>query len=65
MGDEVEAGANRVCDRLQRPDHPDRELTNANVRSAVNQTVPRRCNSFEDFFLEFNKEFVTTFLIRK
>jgi hypothetical protein len=39
-------------------------LNNAKVRSAVNQTVPRS-NSFEDFFLEFNKEFVTTVLIRK
>jgi nucleotide-binding universal stress UspA family protein len=42
MGNEVEASAQRVCDHLQRPDHPDRQLTNAKVRSAVNQTVPRR-----------------------
>ena len=40
MGDEVEAGAECVRDHLQRPDHPDRELTNAKVRSAVFQTVP-------------------------
>src|ERR1700740_823953 len=40
MGNEVEASAECVCDHLQRPDHPDRELTNAKVRSAVNQTVP-------------------------
>src|ERR1700746_1516945 len=40
MVNEVEASAQRVCDHLQRPDHPDRQLTNAKVRSAVNQTVP-------------------------
>ena len=42
MGNEVEASAECVCDHLQRPDHPDRQLTNAKVRSAVNQTVPLR-----------------------
>src|SRR5947208_1841793 len=40
MGNEVEAGAECVCNHLQRPDHPDRQLTDAEVRSAVNQTVP-------------------------
>jgi hypothetical protein len=40
MGNEVEAGAQRVCDNLQRPDHPDRKLTDAKVRSAVYRTVP-------------------------
>jgi hypothetical protein len=40
MGDEVEASAQRVRDHLQRPDHPDRQLTNAKVGSTVNQTAP-------------------------
>ena len=40
MGNEVEARAQRVRDHLQRPDHPDRQLTNAKVGSTVNQTVP-------------------------
>jgi transposase-like protein len=31
---------NAFRDHLQRPDHPDRQLTNAKVRSTVNQTVP-------------------------
>jgi hypothetical protein len=34
-----EAGAERVCDDLQRPDHPDRQLTNAKVGSTVNPNV--------------------------
>jgi hypothetical protein len=41
MGDEVEARAQCVCDHLHRPDHPDRKLTDAKVRSTGNQTVPR------------------------
>ena len=40
MGDEVEASSQRVRDHLQRPDHPDRQLTNAKVGSTVNQTAP-------------------------
>jgi hypothetical protein len=36
----VEAGAECVCDHLQRPDHPDRQLTNAKVGSTVNRTAP-------------------------
>jgi hypothetical protein len=40
MGDEVEARAQCVCDHLHRPDHPDRKLTDAKVRSTGNQTVP-------------------------
>jgi hypothetical protein len=40
MDDEVEAGAQCVCDHLRRPDHPDRQLTDAKVRSAVNRTAP-------------------------
>lgn len=40
MGNEVEAGAQRVRNHLQRPDHPDRQLTNAKVGSTVNQTAP-------------------------
>jgi hypothetical protein len=40
MGNEVEASAQRVHDHLQRPDHPDRQLTNAKVGSTVNQTAP-------------------------
>jgi hypothetical protein len=42
MGDEVEARAQCVCDHLHRPDHPDRKLTDAKVRSTGNQTVPLR-----------------------
>jgi hypothetical protein len=41
MGNKVEARAQRVRNHLQRPDHPDRQLTNAKVRSTVNQTAPR------------------------
>jgi transposase-like protein len=37
---EVEASAQRVCDHLQRPDHPDRQLTNAKVGSTVNRILP-------------------------
>jgi len=37
-----EAGAQCVRDHLQRPDHPDRNLTNAKTRSTVIRTVPRR-----------------------
>jgi hypothetical protein len=40
MGDEVEAGAECVCDHLHRPDHPDWKLTDAKVRSTGNPTVP-------------------------
>jgi hypothetical protein len=40
MGNKVEARAQRVRNHLQRPDHPDRQLTNAKVRSTVNQTAP-------------------------
>jgi hypothetical protein len=40
MGNKVEARAQRVRDHLQRPDHPDRQLTNAKVGSTVNLTVP-------------------------
>ena len=36
----VEARTQRVRDHLQRPDHPDRQLTNAKVGSTVNLTVP-------------------------
>src|SRR5699024_9799105 len=42
MGNKVEACAQCVCDHLQRPDHPDRKLTDAKVRSAVYRTVPPR-----------------------
>ncbi len=40
MGNEVEARTQRVRNHLQRPDHPDRQLTNAKVGSTVNQTAP-------------------------
>jgi hypothetical protein len=40
MGNEVEARTQRVRDHLQRPDHPDRQLTNAKVGSTVNRTAP-------------------------
>src|SRR3954469_6524400 len=40
MGNEVEARTQRIRDHLQRPDHPDRQLTNAKVGSTVNRTVP-------------------------
>ena len=40
MGNEVEARTECVRDHLQRPDHPDRQLTNAKVGSTVNQTAP-------------------------
>lgn len=38
--EQAEAGAQRVGDHLQRPDHPGRQLTDAKVRSAVYQAVP-------------------------
>ncbi|BBX64815.1 hypothetical protein MSAS_39890 [Mycobacterium saskatchewanense] len=41
MGNEVEARTQRVRNHLQRPDHPDRQLTNAKVGSTVNQTAPQ------------------------
>jgi hypothetical protein len=41
MGNEVKASAQCVRDHLQRPDHPDRQLTNAKVGSTVNRTVLR------------------------
>ncbi|WP_297738881.1 hypothetical protein, partial [Mycobacterium sp.] len=40
MGNEVEARTKRVRNHLQRPDHPDRQLTNAKVGSTVNRTAP-------------------------
>jgi hypothetical protein len=40
MGNEVEAHTQRVRNHLQRPDHPDRQLTNAKVGSTVNRTAP-------------------------
>ena len=40
MRDEVEANAQCVRDHLRRPDHPDRQLTNAKVGSTVNRTAP-------------------------
>jgi hypothetical protein len=46
MGNKVEARAQRVRNHLQRPDHPDRQLTNAKVRSTVNQTAPCRRAGF-------------------
>jgi len=45
MGNEVEARTQRVRDHLQRPDHPDRQLTNAKVGSTVNRTGPRHRES--------------------
>jgi hypothetical protein len=39
MGNEVEASAQRVRDRLQRPDHPDRQQTHAKVGSTVNRIL--------------------------
>ena len=38
----MEASAQCVRDHRQRPDHPDRQLTNAKVRSTVNRTVPQQ-----------------------
>src|SRR5215208_794704 len=40
MGNEVEARTQRVRNHLQRPDHPDRQLTDAKVGSTVNRTAP-------------------------
>jgi hypothetical protein len=40
MDDAVEARTQRVRDHLQRPDHPDRRLTNAKVGSTANRTAP-------------------------
>jgi hypothetical protein len=40
MDNEVEARTQRVRDHLQRPNHPDRPLTNAKVGSTVNRTLP-------------------------
>ncbi len=40
MGNEVEARTQRVRYHLQRPDHPDRQLTDAKVRSTINLTDP-------------------------
>jgi hypothetical protein len=48
MGNKVEARAQRVRNHLQRPDHPDRQLTNAKVRSTVNQTAPSESPTLRD-----------------
>ena len=40
MGNEVEARTEGIRDHLRRPDHPDRQLTNAKVGSTVNRTAP-------------------------
>ena len=48
MRDEVEANAQCVRDHLRRPDHPDRQLTNAKVGSTVNRTAPRHAVSTFD-----------------
>jgi hypothetical protein len=39
-GDEVEAGAECVCDHVKRPHQPNRQLTDVEVGSTVNRTVP-------------------------
>jgi hypothetical protein len=47
MGNEVEARTKRVRNHLQRPDHPDRQLTNAKVGSTVNRTAPATAQQAE------------------
>ncbi len=41
MGDEVEASAQRIRDHLRRTHHPERKLTDAEVGSTVNRTLPK------------------------
>jgi len=41
MGNEVEASAQRLRDRIRRPHQPERELTPCQGGSTVNQTVPK------------------------
>ncbi|WP_169812530.1 IS256 family transposase [Nocardia acidivorans] len=49
IGDAVETGPQRLRHHLRRPDHPNRELTHAEVRSTVNPKLPGHvpiCSTF-------------------
>jgi hypothetical protein len=52
MGNEVEARTKCVRDHLRRPDHPDRQLTNAKVGSTVNRTAPRNLTSWRQLKID-------------